>query len=119
MTDSEIIRAVAEKVMGWHQKEFINERGIRRDCWFQDDCPIPQGPTADFDPLDDDECACAVLDKMAEEGYYVRINSMYYDGHQGWECQIALHGTTEPIVNESRRRAIVLAALKAKGVEVE
>lgn len=123
MTDEELVRACAEKVMGW----YLSPRGF---FWLDDsekevacapDYEDERFPT--FNPLNDDRDVCAVLDKMAEKGWA---------GAFGWHTEESpaderFYGEFAKSDSEGyrsgmhsasdRRRAVVIAALKAVGVE--
>lgn len=131
MTDEEIVKACAEKVMGWR---------LACGWWFTSKaCTEKSGHTIhSWNPLTDDADACAVLDKMQEDGWrwilghHVRISFSVPPGAvAGWFCELSRVPQEPPyrdILEQrasnydptpaGRRRAIVLAALKAKGVEV-
>lgn len=114
MTDAEIIRATAGKVMGW--KEFGAEvaypevglivvvpgaHGYTMQCW---------------NPLASDTDACAIWDELLITHDFV--GTQCCDGE--WVCNISGHYAMGPKFQASaadRRRAICLAALEAVGVE--
>ena len=115
MTDAELTHAVLEKVIGIREGTQPNEFRVLRDggiYWAGED----------FDPLNDDRDVCAVLDKMVE----TKDCFLQKCGPE-WNCYFTdskeASGTAGPNVkgqafDPDRRRAIVLAALRAKGVEV-
>ena len=78
MTDQEITRLVAEKVMGWH----YNPEGA---CWFDDmdqfaahgqpyHCPQCHMDAQEWNPMTSDADACAVIDRLAEQEYAVGLH---------------------------------------------
>lgn len=89
MRDEEITRALAEKVMGWTQ--------VTGGGW---------------DPLLKDADACAVLDKMAADGWRVTLDKL---PDAGWFCRFRRRYLEEWAVQDCRRLAICVAALKAVG----
>lgn len=151
MSDEEVIKQVADKVMGWPfipdfewGKPFtapslpctvVDEHGHVRIIYTQ----APHGPVTHWNPLKSDADACAILDRMVELGFDCNV----FVGKIEWEP-----ATSDPMVNtmkrhygpvaeagfykpvkggrhqvennrpEARRRAIILAALKAVGVEI-
>ena len=120
MSDNEINWHLAELVMGWHSNE-------RHDAWLDadnvhmrdNDLRIEDGRD-DWNPLEHDDDACAVLDRMGvEQGLDVHLNRTY----GLWTCSVhhRAPGMAPPSMDHSagRRFAICLAALKAVDVEVE
>lgn len=118
MTDEEMIRACAEKVMGWQ---------CGTEIWGDTDQFVvivhkPDGSTQNWNPLARDQDACAVLDKMEADGYGYSLVLLPPD----IGCWFTKWQEGEPLPDSSnatgrgidRKRAIVLAALRAKGVEV-
>jgi len=121
MTDAELVRLCAIHVYG-EQDAFIG-----RDPW--GDEVVYWGPyRGAFNPLTSDADSCAVLDKMVADGFDYTIQQAYrlegvtvtfQENHQSrpdahyWQLiQVTV------CVPKDRKRAIVLAALKAKGVEI-
>jgi len=111
MSDQEIIRVLAEKVMGF-------DTSVAYTVWYE-----PSGRGVEniaWNPLMDDVAACAVLDRMGvDQGLDVHLNRTY----GLWTCNVhhRAPGMAPPSMDHSagRRRAICLAALRAVGVEVE
>lgn len=111
MRDEEMVRLCAERVMGWQE-------GWDDLHWF-----------TDWNPLTSEEDAGAVLDKMQEEGWAVSIfgvpwiSSVQLAWMVGFDRSVYPPERTKDGVRWhsaiNRCRAIVLAALKAVGVEVE
>lgn len=99
MKDEEITRVVAEKVMGGLLSYdplgvFVNGDGVI------------------FEPLTDDADACAVLDKMAADGWRVTLDKL---PDADWFCRFRRGYLEERAVEDCRRLAICVAALKAVG----
>ena len=114
LTDEEISRLVAEKILGAK----INDSGTLLQ-------PItyPRGTilhVAGFDPINDPAHSDMIIDKMVEDGFDVTINYRHVcfgEVNKHWICYFK--GEDGPWgEDESRQRAIALAALAAKGVEV-
>ncbi len=111
MTDAEITRLVAEKVMEWEQRtidplfggtpepHWVTHNDATKESAFQSLMWIHRRIDY-FDPLNDDCDACAVLDKMEP------VDRMLATGNY-------------EITGDARRRQWIRAALRAKGVEVE
>lgn len=116
MSDEEIVRAVAEKVMRW---ELRNDRltGLQ---WVQGDPPRRARAEGEgmWNPLTSDADACAVLDKMAADGWQYQIRydrygeRQYYHYAQFDKTPTSMHFSG---MHRGRRRAICIAALKAVG----
>lgn len=131
MTDQEIVRALAEKVMGWGRQS--------PECaWMnvQVHPPVYAAPYF-WNPLRSDEAACAAADKMATamgyatpgyswDGPRFKPETRYLTqegfplGTECWYVMIEVDGRREFVCvggrePESRRRAICVAALKSVG----
>jgi hypothetical protein len=120
MTDEQITRALAEKVMGWVQS-FIQAKTTSSDwpyyAWMsgygQEACSL-----GSWVPLTSDADACAVLDKMTENGF--SFDMQFHEGK--WRVgfcenrdyvEAGRYGVSPE--EQDRRRAICIAALKAVG----
>ena len=111
MTDAEIVTLCAMKVMGYRPNG---------DGWYspaEDKLVWPYG----FDPLKDNSANCAVLDGVVSTHPELHL---WFCCDDGWHCTVYGRdgGINVPYVDVSdkdRRRCIVLAALRAKGVEIE
>lgn len=143
MTDEEIKRAVAEKIMGIQGIESrLCEREPECGQWvdsYQDNneecewlkrmyCYQPHGPDTSYwipipDPLTSETDCAAVLDKMAE-----KFDCFLHKCDAKWKCYFTTFeevSTTQgrdvrgQHFDRDRKRAICLAALKAMGVSVE
>lgn len=109
MTDQELIIAAAEKVMGWKASppdEFGNTIGYDGDTqrWLGQH----------WNPLGSDADAFMLVDELTAQGWYLKLGGPSPWGARFW------HSTRPGMfdaVDHARRRAIVLAALHAKGVE--
>jgi hypothetical protein len=128
MTDAEIVRAVAEKVMG-----ALPVPGYA--FWRFPDGPLMSLEDAEnccsrersFWPLTNDADTCAVLDKMVAEHEYCMVRRSkdgWNDGNPRWYCGFSDElGDDERLAGQAwhidRRRAICLAALKAVGVDFD
>lgn len=102
MTDAELTRLCAERVMGWE---------------------VPSLQADTHWPLEDDHDACAVLDRMVELGWdYTLTQKQVPVGAMPCRCEfdrpMYFMPQTVEVEASTRPRAIVLAALKAVGVEV-
>lgn len=121
MTDEEIVKALAEKVMGWESKivithqmgEFIS----RNLSWAIGDT---YAAPSDWSPLTNDIDSMAVLDKMVENGWWIDLS---WNGHAKlWGCEIDnLQPGSDLDYHEdpARRRTVAIAALKAVGAFTE
>lgn len=132
-SDEELVRLVAEKVFGWIERVTDGIFGTIKNepYWvtivdasksafssiFAVHCAVRT-----FDPLENDKWNCAVLDKMAADGWLVSLegDNKGYDGD--WYCSFAsnegCHDKFGYWGSGGRRRVIVIAALRAKGVDV-
>lgn len=105
MTDNDITKLIAEKMMG-KSKAAV-------DIWLD----------GGFSPLTDDEDAFLVVDKMIGDGFTFSLISGGY-ASKSWEATFyGVDEYSEQLVYEaihpSRCKAICIAALRAVGVEVE
>ncbi len=66
MTDAEIIRLLAEKVMGW-------EKWPDTKAWWVNVYGIPMCRVSDWNPLKDSNHSDQVVDKMKETGWSLRL----------------------------------------------
>jgi hypothetical protein len=113
MTDEQISRALAEKVMGWYYSD-PRISGILPKWSEAEDgayiCDVKK-----WKPLTDDQFACAVLDKMPDLGFTAHVEHMgdglWYAGFFRDYDQLDEGEYRDP----DRRRAMAIAALKAVG----
>ena len=106
MTDAELIRAAAEKVMGWTKPTGCY-------CWYCNQLLVADG---EWNPLASDTDAFMLVDKLGERGWEFMLKYIHMRDTNtfGWYAQVGDYlGTGR---DPHRRRAIVLAALKAVGV---
>lgn len=129
MTDAELVRAAAERVMGW-RVHFRNtafwvkadeERGIMKTV---------EACVSKWNPLTSDADAFMLCDKMAELGYGWRLdfdgmdsasfveNPQRYSGNRDLREEYDSLHDRAAVCGFDRRKCIVLAALRAVGVEV-
>lgn len=96
MTDAEIVRAAAERVMGWREGKPDSGLPYSRleGCW---------------NPLTSDDHAFMLVDKLLGKVDIKRERNRH------WICVI---DGGDVVVSKDRRRCIVLACLKAVGVYV-
>ena len=112
MTDQELTKLIAEKVMGWERtSEWYSKQGS------------PVCAIGAFRPLENDIHAFQVVDKMIEDGFTFSLISSGY-ASKSWNATFyGVDEYSEQLVydatHESRRRAICLAALRAVGEVVE
>ena len=123
MTDNDITRLIAEKVMGWEPE----------DCLMQDDGSVYKCCGNNgyyFMPLSDDADTEQVVYKMANDGWWVTIetkitpqSNILGERRIGQETTATFlnygPGISYRQVDEWESRAICIAALRAVGVEVE
>jgi len=124
MDDAALIRASCLEVMGWKEvKGQIAENEFRMSSL--GNCPfalIYDQWGRNWDPLGIDHDSWQMLDKLADEGLEYEVgtdtlvSSPYVYVQVGVESKNTVH--LRPISPKNRRRAIVLSALKAKGVDV-
>lgn len=111
MSDADLTLLCANKVMGWNFTDTHAYATVG-------DYLIHSG---EFNPLNDDCDAMAIIDKLLQEGWPSQIgNNCVVKGEEHY-CHVWHNATFESYTLHAttRRRAIVLAALRAKGVEVE
>lgn len=138
MTDADIIRALAEKVMGWERHCIGKTNFVEDFAWFNGgkkvaiECSdvilsaIHQ--VTYWNPLTSDTDSCAVLDKMVETGWSYSISAnppwssclpgTLVEFNKGVHPPAFLEDRGEydfPSHIDDRRRAICIAALKAVG----
>jgi hypothetical protein len=128
VTDAEITKLAAEKVMGWNVVPFSDDTQYRQPSY-----PAyfdmrgrrimirtsPDEYARDFLPLTSDADAFMPVDAMEARGYDFRIHGLpsgaslasFVKAKEPGECDYWGDGP-------DRRRAIVLACLRAVGVEV-
>ncbi len=108
MTDEQITRALAEKVMGWK----VGEDGSFSNMGW-DEIHF----AFNWNPLTDDAAACAVLDKVGEDGWHVCLTYGWEDREADrWHCSFEREYPMwkyGECYDDCRRRAICIAALKA------
>lgn len=108
MTDRELDALVAEKVMGWHKGAELSS------AWFDSRHNFVHWK--EWCPTVDIKAAWEVVEKMREEGTDVDI---YWSGNE-WIVTLGENpgGSPDGATSDTAPRAICLAALRAKGVEV-
>lgn len=126
MTDGEIVKALAEKVMGWEIGRELDKAERYFSIW-------PEGRLmrfhvdtmrhSEWNPLTSDADACVVLDKMAET-HEVNLVIRHQrppqaDAADYVGCYFGKSDAFLPMSSDARRRVICLAALKAIGVNTE
>lgn len=124
MTDQEMIRACAEQVMGWRAEDlgvtYPDILSARGRLWWKGDPKFRW--VADFNPLTSDADAFMLVDAMEAKGWSFSMGQLSMDqppplkwvvAFDKWELIDAEHRMIAP----GRCRAIVLACLKAVGVE--
>ena len=131
MTDNELTKLIAEKVMGWEHgamDDHITRFTVGVGCLL---VSHPGTLHVAFAPLLSDNDTFQVVDKMIEKGFYVPIawtkilhttagKRMITDmWHVGLDKDYMAAEQRHSAFDISRRSAICLAALKAVGVEVE
>lgn len=112
MTDAEMVRLAAEKVMGWEAKE----------SWTTVMIWQPVGINClHWNPLTSDADCWMLVEKLQEQGWGIRV-AVHVGGYlRGTSVRIYRY---EPFIQfrieemPDRRRAIVLACLRAVGVDV-
>jgi hypothetical protein len=114
MTDEQIVRALAEAVMEWEEPT-----SCRCRHWQQAGNCLTA--TIDFwNPLTNDADSCDVMDKMAELEMQptLRHAGKVFDSPAAWELSWDDPETFDIVAGPclpDRRRAVAIAALKAKG----
>lgn len=113
MTDQELTKLIAEKVMGWE---------LGQGPWYTRQGE-PMFVVNAFRPLVNDSPAFMVVDKMIEKGFTF---SLIFSGYASKSWNATFYGVDEyseqlvyDATHESRRRAICIAALRAVGEVVE
>lgn len=122
MTDQELTKSVAETVMGWTYTDAITstmgEYHHLARCWAaksDDSREFQFRAPSDWDPLTDDQAACAVLDKIRDLGW--KYDVMGGRGNDSCRITTGFPHQVFYACESNRRRAIVLASLKARGVD--
>jgi hypothetical protein len=123
-----MVSAAAEKVMGWNVVPFddrIQYRMPNYPAYFSTRAAImirtsPDEYARDWNPLSSDSDAFMLVDAMTGCGYDFRIHILASKLCRG-ACFVSFVKATDPETygeaDGDRRRAIVLAALRAKGVK--
>jgi len=128
-SEREIDALVAEKVMGWTLERYEDGRPAKTPADYADaannDGWSWHGQPGDSEaytwkPSTDIAAAWQVVEKMRAEGWSVQLRSNVYDPF--WDCD-AVRGYASTGIKHSGTaiepaRAICLAALRAKGIEV-
>ena len=111
LDDAAIVRLCADKVMGWQ---------IDADSYgrvYEPDNPYHEGP---WNPLTSEADNAQLLDKMVEDGFGFCLN-FAFPGPQYfmefWPRHTRSTAHWDQVHDKDRKRAVVLAALKTKGVE--
>jgi hypothetical protein len=116
-TDTELVRLVAEKVMGWSLSpwQLSEVDGIPVE-------PPPgilrMGQERAWNPLTSNEDFCAVWDQLVQEGYDVSLFSPCAQHREAWFVRVMKCPDPDQrgvAYCSDHRRALVLAALRAKG----
>jgi hypothetical protein len=112
-TDAELVRLAAERVMGWTQKVF---------CDYCDHCEGHGGMPVGWNPLTSDADCWMMVDKLTAEWCFM------LDWQQPeWSCEFHRCGLDDGdrtmsdihiATERDRRRCILLACLRAVGVDV-
>ena len=113
MTDEEIVKAAGEKVMGWTFQPCggIWESDGKSVAW----AIVDAGIQGEWNPLTSDADACAVLDALIARPHVI-VNLLMSLNPRGWWVEVGHPDRHTRFWCADRRRAIVLAALKAVGV---
>ena len=119
MTDNDITRLIAERVMGRELEECGRVEDVKDGVVIESRALycVKGKPYAFFAPTTDDSDAFRVVDKMVEDGFTFHFNQ-WPDGCAAGFYKTVGHPDCSPLI-PSRCRAICLAALRAVGVEVE
>lgn len=115
MTDREIDVLVAEKVMGWKQVYWIGSSYRETYCKHVD--ASGKEVAGSIWPPSTNPAACQMVkDKISEYGYYWRIERT-----PSGKITVAIwgNGNVTTVRGDNEFRAICLAALRAKGVEID
>jgi Phage ABA sandwich domain len=96
MTDQELDKLAAEKVMGWPAD------------------PLGGVPVRDWEPTRELSDAWMLVEKMGALGWYFGIYNFHVEG-QSWRVEIMKGSAHYQREDESIARAITLAALRAVG----
>ena len=114
MTDDELIRAVAEEVMGYKEDiRTLDIRGYYRNVrvWISpNEDAIPYN---DFDPIDDISHAWMVVERMRELGWAFKIWSYHAGEFNVFFMNDMRNGEEFRAVDGTAGRAICLAAWEA------
>ncbi len=126
MTNEEINKLVAEKVMEWNVN-FMSARdphcrGEKRLHWRDDKNGTMYLPDQ-WQPSEDDSNAMEVVEHILEKwGTYVRIEGCAHSPEDGvlWNVRFKnTNGLDEEADDYSRNRGICVAALKTVGIKVK
>jgi hypothetical protein len=129
MNDRDLVVAAAERVMEWpiiSGKEFLRhvcEGTIPNPCLeVTDDGNVVlwRGMASDWNPLTDPVASKQLRDKMRADGWNIGIHLPESDNGYKVACLIWKQGGKGESRGESdtEERAVLIAALRAKGVEV-
>ena len=127
MTDTELVRLAAKRVMGWTEKipcDCVDSNGN-----FSPDCTCAQGWRTsrryrEFDPLTSDadcwQMVDATLPRIDQQDFHLEHLAANSAGdEQSWVCKFHCADETVPWDRSTdRRRAIIIACLRAVGGEV-
>ena len=107
MTDAELIKAAAERAMGW-----------RRQVGELEGTPVMTIREPSWNPLNSDADAFMLVDALAARGmrFLLEYRQPLRGGPPEW---VVRFGDGELVTDPDRRRAIVVGALKACEVAVE
>lgn len=122
MTDEEIIRGVAEKIMGWKREMagIPQEPDITIDAWTKDGKLVA---SAEMSFFDNDGWTGMILDRMVELGWLFHLTYAYPSEmrpdrgynmafYRPQDREVSAKNWTA-VCDKDRKRAIVMAALKA------
>ena len=124
MTDAELVKAAAERVMGWkvESKRAIGIPG--REMWklsrpgksseyYWPDCEGGGGTGYGWNPLNNEADCWMLVDKLVPNHLTVKVEHL--GPNDGRWCVSFPHSVRGYEADPDRRRAIVLAAIKATG----
>jgi len=118
MTDEELIKAVAEKVMGW--EFYPGETNRIPDYWYDQNASRDYRfvmPTSDWNPLTNANHTMMVVERMRELGF-----NFWIEAQVGTPWIVMFHMPLKGVVgrheHENVGHAVCLAAIKAVGESI-
>ena len=113
-----IDKAVAEKVMGWHSKEWLLQRGRLQGLARHGDNDRLERWVGDWEPTRDLRDAALLQKKLIDDGY--AIYKQYFPNSRIWRATVYLYASTVwgETGHELEFVAFCLAALQAYGVNI-